>query len=158
MDLGIAIALMGSGLAVAGGAYGSSRGVQIAGESAAGVVGEKPELFGKVLLMEALPGSQAIYGFLMGLLILVQSGILSGTVTSLSTEIGLALMASSIPVTVSGLISGICQGKVAASGIQVIAKDEANIGKAVILAAMVETMAILGLLVSILSLFSIKIS
>jgi V/A-type H+-transporting ATPase subunit K len=157
MDLGITFALIGTGMAVSAGAYGSSRGVQVAGEAAAGVLSEKPELFGKLLLMEALPGSQAIYGFLVGLLILVQSGILGGA-TTLSAELGLTFLAASVPCTISALISGICQGKVAAAGIQAIAKDASNVGKAVILAAMVETMAILGLLVSILAIFSTKVS
>lgn len=157
IDLGIAFAMAGTAIAAIGGGYGSSKGVRAAGEAAAGVISEKPELFGKVLLLQAMPGSQGIYGFLAGLLVLVQSGILSGT-TTLPTEIGLQFFAACLPVAVTCYISGASQGQVAAAGIQAIAKNPANAGNALILTAMVETFAILGLLVTILSLFSIKVS
>lgn len=154
---GIVIAIAGAALAVILGGYGSSKGVGLAGLSGAGVISEKPELFGKVLLIQALPGTQGIYGFLGGLLVLIQTGILGGTAGEISVTVGWQLFFACLPVGFTGLVSGIYQGKVAAAGLQAVAKDASNVGKAVIMAAMVETYAVLGLLITVLLLFSIKI-
>lgn len=153
----LTIAVAGAAIAVILGGTGSSLGVGIAGQAGAGVISEKPELFGKVLLIQALPGTQGIYGFLGGLLVLIQIGLIGGTAAEISLATGWQLFFASLPVAFTGLISGIHQGKVAAAGLQAVAKDDSNVGKAVIMAAMVETYAVLGLLITILLLFSIKI-
>lgn len=153
----LAIAIAGAALSVILGGIGSSLGVGVAGQAGAGVISEKPELFGKVLLLEALPGTQGIYGFLGGLLVLIQTGLLGGTAGALELSTAWQLFGACLPVAFSGLVSGIYQGKVAAAGLQAVAKDASNVGKAVILAAMVETYAVLGLLITVLLLFSIKL-
>src|SRR5690554_7641804 len=66
---GLTWALMGAALAVGLAGIGSAMGVAIAGKAATGVLSEKPDLFGKVLVLQALPGTQGIYGFLMAVLI-----------------------------------------------------------------------------------------
>ena len=152
-----AIAIAGAAISVFLGGAGSAIGVGLAGQAGAGVISEKPELFGKVLLIQALPGTQGIYGFLGGLLVLIQTGLLGGTGAALSIDSAWQLFWACMPVAVTGLISGIHQGKVAASGLHAVAKDPTNVGKAVIMAAMVETYAVLGLLITVLLLFSIKI-
>ncbi|EKD48108.1 MAG: hypothetical protein ACD_65C00123G0002 [uncultured bacterium] len=157
MELGLALAVFGAAVSAVFGGIGSSIGVGIAGQAGAGVTTEKPELFGKVLLMQALPGTQGIYGFLGALLILMQIGLLGGDAVSISTTTGLQFFGASIPVGFACLASGIYQGKVSATGLKVIAKNPANAGKAVIMAAMVETYAVLGLLVSVLLIFGIKV-
>ena len=48
----------------------------------------------------------------------------------------------------------VVQGKVSAAGMNMIAKDESQMGKAMVLSAMVETYAVLGFLVSALLIFS----
>ena len=75
---GLALAIAGAALAVGLGGIGSSVGVGLAGQAGAGVSTEQPEKFGKVLVLEALPGTQGIYGFLVGFLILLFTGILTG--------------------------------------------------------------------------------
>lgn len=154
----LAIAIFGAALSVILGGTGSAFGVGLAGLSGAGVISEKPELFGKVLLIQALPGTQGIYGFLGGLLILIQIGLIGGDPAALASDTAWQLFFAGLPVGLTGLISGIYQGKVAAAGLQAVAKDPQNVGKAVIMAAMVETYAVLGLLISVLLLFSIKIA
>lgn len=153
----LAIAIAGAALSVILGGIGSSLGVGLAGQAGAGVISEKPELFGKVLLLQALPGTQGIYGFLGGLLVLIQTGLLGGTAGALEVGTAWQLFCACLPVAFAGLVSGIYQGKVAAAGLQAVAKDASNVGKAVILAAMVETYAVLGLLITVLLLFSIKL-
>ncbi|OIP81715.1 permease [Candidatus Peregrinibacteria bacterium CG22_combo_CG10-13_8_21_14_all_44_10] len=158
METGLALAVFGAAIAAVCGGIGSSIGVGLAGQAGAGVTTEKPELFGKILLMQALPGTQGIYGFLGALLILMQVGLLGDEVVVISTQTGLQFLAASLPVGLASLFSGIQQGKVSATGLKVIAKNPANAGKAVIMSAMVETYAVLGLLVSVLLIFGIKVS
>ncbi len=143
------LAVLGASLAAILGGVGSAIGVRIAGQAGAGVTTEKPELFGKILLMEALPGTQGIYGFLTAIMVLVFIGFFDEAKTLTMTQ-GWQFFFACLPAGFTGLFSGIYQGKVSAAGLNIIAKDPANTGKAVILSAMVETYAVLGLLVSIL--------
>lgn len=155
---GLALAVGGAAIAAALGGIGSSVGVGVAGQSGTGVISEKPELFGKILLLQALPGTQGIYGFLGALLILIQVGLIGGSAAEISLSTGWQFFFAGIPVGVAGLFSGIYQGRVSASGLNAVAKDDTNTGKAVIMSAMVETYAVLGLLVSVLLIFGIQVS
>ena len=152
---GLALAVLGGSIAVIFGGIGSAIGVGLAGQAGAGVTAEKPELFGKVLVLEALPATQGIYGFLVGFLVLLNTGLLTGDVALLSMSEGFKILAGCIPAGLSCLFSGIHQGKVSAAGMGMIAKDPSTMGKAMVLSAMVETYAVLGFLVSALVVFSI---
>ena len=57
-SLGIVLALVGAVLAALLGGIGSAIGVGMTGQAAAGVVSENPPLFGKVLILQLLPGTQ----------------------------------------------------------------------------------------------------
>ncbi len=157
------IVTFGTGLVFAGavisaifGFAGSAIGMGYAGQAGAGVASEKPELFGKILLMQALPGSQGIYGLVGAFLILNFSGILGGGGSeAISVATGLQYLMAGIPIGVAGFFSGMFQGLVSASGISMIAKDESLMSKAMILSAMVETWAIFGVLISFILLTSI---
>lgn len=153
--LGVALVFVGAALTAIFGFAGSAIGMGYAGQAAAGVVGEKPNLFGKLLLMQALPGSQGIYGLVGAFLILSFSGVLAGDLAGISVPVGIQYLVAGLPIGISGLVSGIYQGIVAASGISLIAKDEANMGRAIVLAVMVETWAIFGVLISFILLISI---
>jgi V/A-type H+-transporting ATPase subunit K len=157
IDTGLALAVLGAAVAAALGGIGSSIGVGLAGQSGTGVISEKPELFGKILLLQALPGTQGIYGFLGALLILIQIGLIGGSPIDIDVSTGWQFFGAGIPVGLAGLFSGIHQGKVSAAGLNAVAKDATNTGKAVIMSAMVETYAVLGLLVSVLLIFGIKV-
>ena len=63
-NLGIVFALLGGVLAALMAGIGSAVGVGMAGQAAAGAVTENPTLFGKVLVLQLLPGTQGIYGLL----------------------------------------------------------------------------------------------
>lgn len=156
MEIGIALVFVGAAITAVLGFAGSAIGMGFAGQAAAGVVGEKPNLFGKMLLMQALPGSQGIYGLVGAFLILSFSGVLGATeALSISTTVGMQYLFAGLPIGIAGLISGIYQGIVAASGISLIAKDESNMGRAIVLSVMVETWAIFGVLISFILLISI---
>ncbi len=153
-NAGLFFALLGAACATFLAGAGSSIGVGKAGIAAAGVLAEEPSLFGKVLIFQLLPATQGIYGLLVAFLILTNTGII-GTPADISLQTGLLYFAASLPIGISGLFSGIYQGKCSVAGIGTVAKKPDQMGKAIILPAMVETYAILALLVSILAVFGI---
>lgn len=155
--IGIALVFAGAAITAFLGFAGSAIGMGHAGQAAAAVVGEKPNLFGKLLLMQALPGSQGIYGLVGAFLILSFSGVMGGALEGgISLSTGLQYLFAGLPIGIAGLISGIYQGIVAASGVSLIAKDESNMGRAIVLSVMVETWAIFGVLISFILLISIS--
>lgn len=153
MTIGLVIAIIGAFFAAALPGIGSAYGVQIGGQAAAGVVSEKPELFGKLLVLQALPGTQGIYGFLTAVLIMVRTGLLSGNPVALSTYQGWAFFAAAMPMAIVGLLSAISQGKAAVAAIHMTAKQPDSSAKGITMTALVETYAILALLVSVLLVF-----
>lgn len=132
-------------------------GVGIAGQAAAGVLAEDPKKFGKTLILQALPGTQGIYGLLMAFLIFIRIGLLGGGMIDLTLSQGLYIFASGLPIGLVGIWSGIAQGKTAAAGIMLLGKRSDQMAKGIIYAAMVETYAIFALLISILMLFNLGI-
>lgn len=158
MELGLILVISGGALAVILSGVGSALGVRLVGEVSSGLISEDPEKFGKLLLLQALPGTQGIYGFLGAVMAMQKVGLLGGNIVSISPEIGWQIFLACLPVGVVGLISAMLQAKVAASGVSVVAKKPADAGKPVIMAAMVETYAVLALLVTILLLNGIKVS
>ncbi len=156
MISGNVFALMGAAIAALAG-IGSAMGVGIAGQAAAGVLAEDPKKFGKTLILQALPGTQGIYGLLMAFLIFIRIGLLGGGMMDLTVSQGLYILASGIPIGLVGIWSGIAQGKAAAAGIMLLGKRSDQMAKGIIYAAMVETYAIFALLISILMLFNLGI-
>jgi len=155
-NLGLALAIFGAVLAALMAGIGSAKGVGIVGEAAAGVVSEDPSKFSKVLILQLLPGTQGLYGLLTSVLVLSQIKVLSGTPIMLTVSQGLMYLAACLPIAFVGLYSGIAQGRTAAAGVGIVAKRPDQNGKAITMAAMVETYAILALLVSILAINSLK--
>lgn len=155
--LGTALALLGAALAAGLAGIGSAIGVGIAGEASAGVVSEDPEKFGSCLVLQALPGTQGIYGLLIAFIIVLNVGLLGGAPKELSVYQGLSLLAASLPVALGGLFSAIAQGKTAAAGIGLVAKRPEESGKAITMAVMVETYAVLALLISFLMVNGIRL-
>jgi len=139
-------AFLGAAIAFLVAALGSARGCGIAGQAAAGVVAEDPSKFGATMILQALPSTQAIYGFVIAFMIL---GKLSDTMT---LQQGLALLATGLPAGIVGYVSAVFQGKVSTAGIHLVAKRPESLGSGIIYALMVELFAILALVVSILML------
>ena len=154
---GNVLALTGAALAVILAGIGSAKGVGLVGETAAGLVSEEPESFGKVLLLQALPGTQGIYGLLTAFVILNKIGIVGGTAVELTTQQGFLFLMASLPIAIVGYLSAIAQARAAAAGIGIVAKRPEELAKAITFAAMVETYAVLALLASILMVFGIKV-
>ncbi|MGI6030690.1 MAG: V-type ATP synthase subunit K [Eubacteriales bacterium] len=157
MTTGTMLAVLGAAVAALAG-IGSALGVGIAGQAAAGVVAEDPKKFGQTLVLQALPGTQGIYGLLIAFLIMQKIGMVGGAgIVSLEVAQGAAILMAGIPIGVVGIISAIAQGKAAAAGIMMVAKRPEELSKGMIFAAMVETYAVLALLVSFLMLLGIQV-
>lgn len=154
--IGLILAIVGAAIAVLLAGIGSAIGIGIVGQTAAGVVTEDPDKFGPTLLLQALPGTQGIYGLLTGFLILQRTGLIGGAPVALTPAQGFAVLFAALPIAFVGWLSAISQGKAAASGVLLIAKRPEELGKAIIYAVMVETYAVLALLMSIMILFSIQ--
>ena len=154
-QLGMVYALLGAAIAVILAGMGSAIGVGIAGQAASGVVTEDPSKFAKVLIMQLLPGTQGIYGLLVGFITLSKIGLLGGGLMELTTSQGLLVFCACLPIGVVGLVSAYYQGKTSAAAIGIVAKKPEQFGKAMLFPAMVETYAVFALLISLLSIFGI---
>ena len=149
-NIGVVLALLGAVLAALLAGAGSAVGVGRAGEAAAGVVTEDPSKFGKVLILQLLPGTQGIYGLLIAFMTLSQIGILGGD-SNISLAKGILYFLACMPMAIIGYWSALKQSRASIACIGLIAKRPDQLGKAIIFPAMVETYAILALLVSILA-------
>ena len=149
---GVVFGILGAALAVLLAGIGSARGVQMAGEAAAGLVIDEPEKFGKAMVLQLLPGTQGLYGFVIGLFIMFKLRV------DMNLVEGLYYVMVSLPVGIVGLKSSYYQARVAVAGINILAKNEEHQTKGIILAVMVETYAILAFAMSFLLLSSISFS
>lgn len=143
-NLGTILAIFGMALAAILPGIGSAKGVGMTGEAAAALTSEQPEKFGKALILQLLPGTQGLYGFIIAFFIFLNIGN-----ASVFSE-GLRLLGASLPIALTGYFSAISQGRVATAGIQILAKKPEASTKGILYAAMVETYAILGFVISIL--------
>lgn len=150
MTVGQILALVGAAIAVILSGMGSSKGVGLAGETAAGVSSENPEVSSKLLVLQLLPATQGIYGFLIGVIVLINTNVLGGAMKAVSLEQGIAFIIACLPVGIVGYYSAIRQAKVAAAGMLMTGQRPEMSGKGVTMTVMVETYAVFALLVSFL--------
>lgn len=156
MNTGIFLALLGAALATICAGIGSAKGVGMATETGMGVLSEDPSKFGKMLVLELLPGTQGLYGFIVSFMVMVNTGVLGGgTNVDMTLKVGALYLAACLPIAVGGLVSGIAQGKAAVAGISLVAKRDSEFSKAMVSVTLVEIYALLAFLVSLLSVIAI---
>ncbi|MBO4422627.1 MAG: V-type ATP synthase subunit K [Clostridia bacterium] len=158
METGTIYAIIGAAIAATLAGIGSSYGVQAAGKAAAGVTSEKPDLFSKLFVLQALPATQGMYGLVAAIVIVLRAGLFSGTISTLSKESGLVLLFAAVPIAVVGLISGIYQGRTAAAAILMTSKQPDAQTKGMQMTALVELYAIFALVTTLLIAFMYPIS
>jgi V/A-type H+-transporting ATPase subunit K len=146
--MGLAIAMAGAGIAVLFAGIGSAIGIALPGQAASGVLREDPDKFGSLFLFVVLPGTQGFYGFIAAFLTIIKLGLLGDNVLYPNLGQGIQIFFACVPIALTGLISAIYQGRVCVAGVHLAAKQPDQAMKAVIFAAMVETYAVLGLLIS----------
>ena len=142
--MGYSIAMIGIAACVLLCGSGSCIGLYKTSSAAAGVLGEDPKKFGKVMVLVLLPATQGIYGFIIGI---IASGQLAA---GMSTAAGWAMVGAVLPMAISGLLSAYFQGKSAVNCIYAVGKQESLSGKLIVYPGMIEFYAILGLIISIM--------
>lgn len=143
-------AVIGAAMAVALGCTGSAKGIRIAASQAAGVLSEKPELFGKLLVLMALPGTQGFYSFIIAIFTASKTGLIDGKPIPLHPIQGIGLMFVGICAGIVQWRSAIYQGEASAAAINLTARRPEESGRAILIPALVETYAVIALLASIL--------
>ncbi len=141
---------LGAALAAGLACVGSAKGTGLAGEAGAGLLAEDPSQFSKCMILQVIPGTQGLYGLVIGFLALLKMGLFGGDITAITTAQGLGILAACIPMALGGLLSGIAQGRVAAASINIVAKNPNDWSKGMVLCIIVEFYAILSLLISFL--------
>lgn len=152
---GMILGILGGGIAAALCSIGSARGTGMAGEAGAGLLREKPDMFSKVLIMQIIPGTQGLYGFVIWFIEVLWMGILDGSAVGMDPYQGLLYGVACLPIAIGGLFSALYQGRVAVSSVHLMAKQPDSMGRGVMLCVIVEFYAILCLLASFLMLIGI---
>ncbi len=145
--LGVAVAVVMSGL-------GSSKGVGMASEASGAVLADDPSKFGKLLVLQLLPGTQGLYGLIVGVMVMLNTGFLGGEMIT-DTAVGLQYLAACLPIALGGYFSARAQGRVCAVGVNLVAKRPEESSKAIVSASLIELYALLGFIVSFLLVINI---
>lgn len=148
---GTNIALIGAALALFVTGFGSCKGVMMVANAATPVINEDPGKFGKAIVLQALPGTQGLYGFVTAFIILMQLGLFSDNMLELTIAQGVFVLIACLPITIIGYYSAIKQATVAVSGVTILDKHPEDFMKGVISSALVETYAAFAFLTSLLA-------
>jgi len=144
-------AILGAALAVFCTGTASSIGTAWVQQAVAGIVSEEPEKYGKTLVLQLIPSSNALYGFVVGFLVVIKV-LGEGYATA---EQGLLVFAFCLPIAIAGVAACLCQAKVCVAGIHMIGKRVELSGRALTMAVFIEFFALLSLIVSILGVLQI---
>jgi V/A-type H+-transporting ATPase subunit K len=146
-------ALLGAGMAAILGGCGSAWGIAVASATVSGVLSEDDTKFGKLLPLAAMPGTQGIYCFIAAVLVLVFFGLMGGKM-DLPAVAGFKVFLACQPVGWLCFVSAYWQGRAGASAAGIVAADKQ--APALIFPALVETYAVLSLIVTILMLLGLR--
>ncbi len=151
---GLQWALLGAAVAVIGGGSGSAMGITYIANVAGGILTEMPDRFGPLLPLVVIPGTQGVYGFITGVLVVfvMKPGGEAGW-AALPGSLGFQIFLACLPVAFVCFTSGAYQGLTAAGAAGMVAKRREEMGRALVLPALVETYAVLSLIVTIIMFF-----
>ena len=141
---GLVFAALGMATATICGGIGSTIGVGMTSQAAAGLISEQPEKFGQALILELLSATQGLYGFVISFMIYLQ---ITGDI---SFQKGLFLFVAALPISITAIANGVWQGRGASAAMQILAKKPEDTPKGILFVAMLETYAILGFVISFL--------
>ncbi|MDD7434186.1 MAG: V-type ATP synthase subunit K [Peptoniphilaceae bacterium] len=141
---GVICAVIGAAIAVTFAGMGSAKGVGYVGQATSALIIDEPEKFGKSLILQLLPGTQGLYGFIIAIIVMTKLS------ANMELVMGLRILFSCIPVGIVGYFSAIHQSRVSYAGVEILAKNEDQTMKGVIYAVMVETYAILAFITSLI--------
>lgn len=154
---GTGVALLGATLAVGLACMGAAKGTGYVGEAGVGLLSEDPAKFSKILILSVIPGTNGLYGLVIWFIALAQLGAFTDGMATLTLAQGLTFFAACMPMATGGYISAVAQGRVAAGAVGILARQENDWAKGVIICVLVEFFAILSLLASFLTIVSIVV-
>ncbi len=155
-EINMAYAMLLSAIAVGVPSFSAAYGIGLVSAAAMAAVAEKPKLFGKSLVFVIFPETIAIYGLLMALLLLMGSGVIgSGTIIT-NEQLGPAILATVIIAVIGGVMAYFL-GQLGVHAIKALLNDEKVFVYSLVIVALPESIAIYGLLVSIMILSGAKI-
>ena len=149
MNYGLVFAFLGASFAIGFAGAGSAIGVGVASEAASAVIVDDPSKFGRMLVLQLLPGTQGLYGFIIGIMVMSNVGVLAGTPPN-DMLTGLLYLAACLAIAIGGYFSAVAQGKVCAAGVNIIARKPSETSKAIVAASLVELYALIAFIASLL--------
>lgn len=152
---GNAFALIGAAIAVGLCCTGSAFGMFYVQKASCGIVAEKPEKYSKTLILQLIPSSSALYGFIVAFLVLTKVVLATA---SYSLNEGLMVLGGCLAVAIAGFTAAIAQGKVCASAAVMVGKRDDLLGRALTMSVFTELFALFGLIISILCVLLIPAS
>ena len=155
MNYGLLLAFLGAALAIGIPGTGSAKGVGLASEAASAVVADDPSKFGRLLILQLLPGTQGLYGFIISIMVMTNTGVLSGTAPD-NFMTGLIYFAACLPVAIGCFFSAIAQARVCVAGVNLVAKKPEESAKAIVAASLVELYALISFIGSLLLVMNVE--
>ena len=155
MNYGLFFAFLGAALAIGVAGTGSARGVGLASEAAAAVTADDPSKFGRLLVLQLLPGTQGLYGFIISIMVMSNIGVLGGTPPQ-DAITGLMYFAACAAVAIGGYFSAAAQGRVCVAGVNMVSKKPAESSKAIVSASLVELYALIAFIISLLLVMNVN--
>ena len=155
MNYGLLFAFLGAAMAIGATGTGSAKGVGLASEAASGVVADDPKKFGRLLVLQLLPGTQGLYGFIISIMVMSNVGVLGGMPPK-DMVTGLMYFAACLAVSIGGFFSAVLQGRVCVAGVNLIAKKPGESAKAIVSASLVELYALISFIVSLLLVMNVN--
>ena len=156
MGMGHFYAILGAAFAVIFAGIGSAIGVGRAAQASSALVSKQPDKFSKTIVLQVMPSTQGLYGFVVAFIVLIQIGAL-GTLTPVSDAQGLTILAYCLPIALAGMVSAIMQGNVAVSRVGLIGKHEEERNHAVIMLIFGELFALFAFIISFLGVMLIDL-
>ncbi|MCL2771545.1 MAG: permease [Firmicutes bacterium] len=150
-ELGNILALVGAIIAVVLTCSAASIGTRWVQEAVAGVISEQPDKFGKTLVLQLIPSSAALYGFVVGFLILLNTILAPEGAVPYTTAEGLTLLVTCFAIGIVGFVATLMQAKVCTAGVKMIGRDGTLSGRALTMAVFIELFTLFSLIVSILA-------
>ena len=156
--MGIVFGCAGAALAIILSAIGSCIGVGKAGQMAGGLLSKDPSKFTAMLILQLLPATQGLYGFIVAFMAfsqlgLIGSGAFGGDVTKAQ---GLAMFVACLPICILGFFSALFQGKVVMAGMELCFKQDKQTGHALLMAVLVEIFAIFAFVISLMAVLGVS--
>ncbi|OIP12900.1 MAG: hypothetical protein AUJ99_03310 [Caldisericum sp. CG2_30_36_11] len=139
----------GAAFVAALGLTGSGMGIGRTTAHAGGILSEKPELFGKMLVIMALPGTQGFYSLILAFLFMQFFGFVGGNPHATAGQ-GFAIFFLGLAIGCVEFKTALDQAHSSIGSLDLTGKRPEEGGRAILLPALVETYAILGLVIGLL--------